>query len=79
VCFAGALESLRVRLLGYPPTGQRLRSYLEARAEIGPLSELEDDEIIIKVLRTKWEARRLKLRAGDRVTIGLKSYKLLPS
>jgi ABC-type Fe3+/spermidine/putrescine transport system ATPase subunit len=78
ICFAGALESLRVRLLGYPPTKQRLRTHLKMRVDTGSLSKPEEeDEIIIKVLRTKWDARRLKLRAGDRVTIGLKSYQLL--
>jgi hypothetical protein len=28
-------------------------------------------------MRTKWDARRLKLRAGDMVSVGLKSFKVL--
>jgi len=74
ICFAGPLESLKVRLLSYPP-GPPLRPRLEPRADTGSLP----NEIVIKVLRSKWEAQELKLAPGDSVTIGLKSYKLLRS
>jgi hypothetical protein len=78
ICFAGALESLKVRLLGYPLTGHTLRAHLETRADTGSLSQPNaSTEFIIKVVRTKWDAQSLKLTAGDHVTVGLKSYKLL--
>ena len=80
VSFAGPLESLKVRLASYSPANSSLKPPPEARLHTSSLvNPGEPGEIIIKVLRTKWEARRLKLTAGDRVTIGLKSYKLLRS
>jgi hypothetical protein len=33
--------------------------------------------LVIKVTRTKWDARRLHLAPGDSVSVGLKSYKTL--
>jgi ABC-type Fe3+/spermidine/putrescine transport system ATPase subunit len=77
VSFAGPLESLKVRLLTYPHAGSLLPAPLDARAGNGASQPGGPEEIVIKVLRTKWDARRLQLVAGDRVTIGLKAYKLL--
>ncbi len=68
VSFTGANESLMIRLLprgytgqlGAPDCGNNLAS---------PCS------LVIKVTRTKWDARRLHLAPGDMVSVGLKSYK----
>ncbi|MCI0660889.1 MAG: ABC transporter ATP-binding protein [Acidobacteria bacterium] len=60
VSFAGAFESVMVRLL--------------AKGEGG---EGNNCNFVLKVLRTKWEARKFKLEPGQRVSVGLKSYKIL--
>ncbi|HZS08918.1 MAG TPA: ABC transporter ATP-binding protein [Blastocatellia bacterium] len=78
VGFTGASETLTVRLLTYGQSG----NLLVPRAETGRngLSSLNNNapaEFVIKALRTKWEARKLRLRVGDRVTVGLKAYKAL--
>ncbi len=68
VSFTGAVESLMVRLL---PKGQT-----------GQLSVVDSDKkcnFVIKVLRTKWDAKRLKLGPGDPVSVGLKTFKILPA
>jgi len=78
VSFAGALESLTLRLLSYNQSGRMLMPQVESRNNTGlPLANGEPGEVVIKVLRTKWDARQLNLVPGDRVLIGLKTYKLL--
>ncbi|MBI1760038.1 MAG: ABC transporter ATP-binding protein [Acidobacteria bacterium] len=69
VAFAGATESLTVRLLPKSQSGLTLAS-----AAIGARPAAN---IVLKVTRTKWDAHRLPLQPGDVVTLGLKSYKLL--
>jgi ABC-type Fe3+/spermidine/putrescine transport system ATPase subunit len=66
VSFAGASESLTVSLLPKGHTGQS--------SVTDPMKKCN---LMIKVLRTKWDARRLKLEPGDLVSVGLKSYKIL--
>jgi hypothetical protein len=76
VSFAGASESLMVRLVAKGEMG----SLAEARARYhtGSLQQAgAPGGIVIKVLRTKWDARRLQLQPGDLVSVGLKSYKVL--
>jgi hypothetical protein len=67
-----------LRLLPYSQSGQLLRSTVEPSYTTGSLAK-EDGKggLMIKALRSKWEAWRLKLAPGDRVSVGLKSYKLL--
>ncbi|MDX2031818.1 MAG: ABC transporter ATP-binding protein [Blastocatellia bacterium] len=70
VSFTGANESLMIRLLprgfagqvNIPDCGNNLNT---------PCN------LVIKVTRTKWDARRLHLAPGDSVSVGLKSYKTL--
>jgi ABC-type Fe3+/spermidine/putrescine transport system ATPase subunit len=69
VAFAGATESLNVRLLPKSQSGLTLAS---AASGVRPTAT-----IVLKVTRTKWDAHRLPLQPGDVVTLGLKSYKLL--
>jgi ABC-type Fe3+/spermidine/putrescine transport system ATPase subunit len=66
VCFAGASESLTVSLLPKGHTGQ-----------LSVTTPKRKCSFMIKVLRTKWDSRRLKLEPGDLVSVGLKSYKIL--
>jgi hypothetical protein len=40
-------------------------------------TEAKSKEFFIKALRSKWDARRVRLAPGDRVSIGLKAHKLL--
>jgi ABC-type Fe3+/spermidine/putrescine transport system ATPase subunit len=77
VSFAGASESLMVRLVA---KGEMATSISEARARYhtGSLQQAEaPGGIVIKVLRTKWDARRMQLQSGDLVSVGLKTYKVL--
>jgi ABC-type Fe3+/spermidine/putrescine transport system ATPase subunit len=77
VSFAGASESLMVRLVA---KGEMATSISEARARYhtGSLQQAEaPGGIVIKVLRTKWDARRMQLQPGDLVSVGLKTYKVL--
>ncbi len=73
----GIAQSATARLSANRPSAQ---PRLEPHADTASLPKPgEPGEIVIKVLRTKWEAQDLKLTPGDCVTIGLKSYKLLRS
>jgi ABC-type Fe3+/spermidine/putrescine transport system ATPase subunit len=66
--FAGATETLTVRI--YP------QGYEERRADsIGDAHP--SCNFIVKVIRTKWDARRFRLGPGDQAIVGLKSYKIL--
>ncbi len=66
VSFTGASENVMIRLL---PKGEK---------ELSPnaVSDKKCD-FVIKVLRTKWDSRKLKLAPGEVVSVGLKSYKIL--
>ncbi len=66
VSFAGAAESLTVRLLPKGQTGQ-----------LTVVNTNKKCNLVIKILRTKWDAQKLKLGPGDLVSVGLKSYKIL--
>jgi ABC-type Fe3+/spermidine/putrescine transport system ATPase subunit len=87
VGFNGASETLTVRLLTQGQSGHLLsprnefsRAAFEThRRPHGASGEPENRamDYVIKVLRTKWDAWRLRLNAGDRVTVGLKTYKAL--
>jgi ABC-type Fe3+/spermidine/putrescine transport system ATPase subunit len=77
VTFTGATEALTIKLLNcHQPL---------SRPRLAPAPSVSDEncspsrgrEFIIKALRTKWEARRVHLAPGDRVSIGLKAHKLL--
>ncbi len=68
--FTGATEAVTIRLLNTnlrPSRPQRVTS----------ISEPKGREFLIKALRTKWDARRIRLSPGDRISISLKSHKLL--
>ena len=70
VSFSGATESLTIKLLprgytGPPPT---------PHCDGGPDRSCN---LVIKAVRTKWEAKRLRLAAGSAVSVGLRSYKIL--
>lgn len=66
--FTGATESLLVRLL---PKGHSTQS---ADRQLD-----QNCNFVIKIQRTKWDARRMKLAPGDLVSVGLKAYKILRS
>ncbi|MFN0087969.1 MAG: ABC transporter ATP-binding protein [Blastocatellia bacterium] len=68
--FTGATESLMIRLLPRGFTGQL--NPPDCGNSLSPPCNL-----VIKVTRTKWDARRLHLSPGDLVSVGLKSYKTL--
>jgi ABC-type Fe3+/spermidine/putrescine transport system ATPase subunit len=70
VSFAGATESLMVKLLPRGYTGKL--SFPQCEAAPG-----QPCNLVIKVVRTKWDARRLRLAPGDKVSVGLRSYKIL--
>ncbi len=77
VSFAGALESIMIRLL---KKGHNASSKPLALPGFHT-GALQSDEaptgIVIKTMRTKWDARRLKLKGGDLVSVGLKTFKVL--
>ncbi len=66
VSFTGASESLMVRL------------FHEDHSESPELADSSKRcGLMVKVTRTKWDARRLRLAPGNEVSVGLKSYKIL--
>lgn len=70
VKFTGATEAVTIRLLNTqlrPSRPQLVTNIADARPK----------EFSIKALRTKWDARRIRLSPGDRISISLKSHKLL--
>lgn len=70
VSFNGASEALMVRLLP--------RGYTNAQVADGCRAGDERPcHLTIKVVRTKWDARRLPLAPGALVSVGLRSYKIL--
>jgi len=70
VSFAGATEALMVKLLPRGYTGKLLSPPCDATSD-------QSCNLVIKVVRTKWDARRLRLAPGDKVSVGLRSYKIL--
>jgi putative spermidine/putrescine transport system ATP-binding protein len=66
VSFAGASESLIIRLLPKGHTGQ-----------LTVVDSNKKCNFVIKVTRTKWDAQRMRLEPGKLVSVGLKSYKIL--
>jgi ABC-type Fe3+/spermidine/putrescine transport system ATPase subunit len=70
VTFNGACESLMVKLLPRGYTGQLSNQLCSADSD-------KPCNLVVKVVRTKWEARKLRLAPGDRVSVGLRSYKVL--
>jgi ABC-type Fe3+/spermidine/putrescine transport system ATPase subunit len=68
--FNGATELLMVKLLPRGYSGQL--SNQQCAADAGKPCNL-----VIKVVRSKWEANNLKLKPGDKVSVGLRSYKIL--
>ncbi|HEY7183490.1 MAG TPA: ABC transporter ATP-binding protein, partial [Blastocatellia bacterium] len=70
VSFTGATESLTIKLL---PRGY---------TSLSPNSHCGGDSgrscnLMIKAVRTKWEAKRLRLTVGSAVSVGLRAYKVL--
>jgi ABC-type Fe3+/spermidine/putrescine transport system ATPase subunit len=70
VSFAGAIESVTVKLL--------------PRGYTGPMPDLHCDggsdkscNLLIKAVRAKWEAKKQRLAPGSAVSVGLRSYKIL--
>lgn len=70
VSFTGATESLTIKLLPRGYTGQLSNSQCGA-GSAGACN------LMIKAVRTKWEAKRFRLAPGSSVLVGLRSYKIL--
>jgi ABC-type Fe3+/spermidine/putrescine transport system ATPase subunit len=70
VSFTGATESVTIKLMPRGYTNPSPNSQCEG----GPDNSCN---LLIKAVRTKWEARKLKLTAGSSVSIGLRAYKIL--
>src|SRR5574341_1246911 len=70
ISFAGATESLMVKLQPRGYTGKLSFPQCDATSD-------QPCNLVIKVVRTKWDARRLRLAPGDKVSVGLRSYKIL--
>ncbi len=70
VSFAGASESLMIKLLPRGYTGQLSNAQCQTSSD-------NSCNLVIKVVRTKWEARKLRLAPGALVSVGLRSYKIL--
>lgn len=75
VSFTGASEILNVRLLAKAQAGLTLAAY-NGHPQQGNPGRIATN-VLLKVTRTKWDAQKLPLRAGDVVVVGLKTYKLL--
>ncbi|MGH9755162.1 MAG: ABC transporter ATP-binding protein [Blastocatellia bacterium] len=70
VSFAGATESLTIKLLPRGYIGPSPTSHCDGGSD-------RSCNLMIKAVRTKWEAKRLRLAAGSAVSVGLRSYKIL--
>ncbi len=70
VSFTGATESLTIKLLPRGYTSLSPNTHCDGASE-------RSCNLIIKAVRSKWEAKRLKLSAGSPVSVGLRSYKIL--
>lgn len=77
VSFSGAVESVMVRLVSKASSGLSAHG-LSTRFQTGALqSSTSEGGIVIKTMRSKWDARRLRLKTGDLVSVGLKTFKVL--
>jgi ABC-type Fe3+/spermidine/putrescine transport system ATPase subunit len=75
VSFSGAVESLMIRLstMSSKPAGAG-----PVRYQTGAFQSRESASgIILKVMRSKWDVRRLRLRTGDPISVGLRTFKVL--
>ncbi len=70
VSFAGATESLMIKLLPRGYTGQLSNSQCNG-------GSTHPCNLVIKAVRPKWEAKKLRLAPGSAVSVGLRSYKIL--
>jgi ABC-type Fe3+/spermidine/putrescine transport system ATPase subunit len=70
VSFTGAAESLTIKLMPRGYTGPAPNLHCDGGSD-------RSCNLMIKAVRTKWEAKRLKLAAGSAVSVGLRSYKIL--
>jgi ABC-type Fe3+/spermidine/putrescine transport system ATPase subunit len=70
ISFSGATESVTIKLMPRGYTGP------SPNAHCGGGSD-KSCNLMIKAVRTKWEAKKLRLTAGSSVSIGLRSYKIL--
>jgi ABC-type Fe3+/spermidine/putrescine transport system ATPase subunit len=70
VSFNGATESLTIKLLPRGYTGQLTSAHCDAASD-------KVCNMMIKAVRTKWEAKKLRLARGSTVSVGLRTYKLL--
>jgi ABC-type Fe3+/spermidine/putrescine transport system ATPase subunit len=70
VSFTGATQSLTIKLLPRGYTSPSPNLHCDGGSE-------RSCNLMIKAIRTKWEAKRLKLAAGSAVSVGLRSYKIL--
>jgi len=70
VSFSGATESVTIKLLPRGYTGPSPNSHCDGGSE-------KTCNLMIKAVRTKWEAKKLRLTPGSSVSIGLRSYKIL--
>ena len=73
VKFTGATEAVSIRLLN----SQVRPSRPQLVTSISEHTEAKSKEFFVKALRSKWDARRVRLSPGDRVSIGIKAHKLL--
>jgi ABC-type Fe3+/spermidine/putrescine transport system ATPase subunit len=70
VSFTGATESLTIKLLPRGYTGPSSNSLCDGGSD-------KSCNLMVKAVRTKWEAKRLRLMVGSAVSVGLRSYKIL--
>src|SRR5215468_1226454 len=70
VSFTGATESVTIKLMPRGYTNSSPNSHCDGDSG-------RSCNLMIKAVRTKWEAKRLRLTAGSAVSVGLRSYKIL--
>jgi ABC-type Fe3+/spermidine/putrescine transport system ATPase subunit len=70
VSFSGATESVTIKLMPRGYTNSSPNSHCDGGSD-------KACNLMIKAVRTKWEAKKLKLTIGSSVSIGLRSYKIL--
>ena len=70
ISFTGATEVVRVKLLNLNQFGYSTSANCQLVGENGC-------DLIIKVLRTKWEALRMPLKPKDKVGVWLRDHKIL--
>jgi ABC-type Fe3+/spermidine/putrescine transport system ATPase subunit len=70
VSFSGATESVTIKLMPRGYTSLSPNSHCAGGSD-------KSCNLMIKAVRTKWEAKKLRLTVGSSVSIGLRSYKIL--